>query len=95
MNAKKQKSASSSQGTETAASGLVTVGDLYRAIDWSKAPAPVLENKDFLKRFRLVLLDMALFGGKDAEGIEHRNAARAMLNNIGVWPQIVKYLTNR
>ena len=97
MNAKKKKTpASSSQDTEKpkprpkTKPALLTVGDLYRAIDWSKAPAADPDDLDFVRRFRLVLIDEALLGSG-----EHRAAARAMLNAIGVWPQIVKYLTNR
>ena len=77
-----------------------TVGQLCDLIDWSKAdqgqpPASlpgqdgeIQPTEDFKRRFRLVLLDEALFG----QG-ERRAAARTLLHSAGVWGQVVSLLT--
>ena len=73
-----------------------TVGDLYSVIDWSQADKAGLEvqnaeievDPEFKRRYRLTLLDEGIWG----EG-PHRDTARTLLNSVGVWKQVVKYLT--
>jgi hypothetical protein len=69
-----------------------TLGDLYRAIDWSRVnDAAMMTQSDpafepdsgFQRRWRLVLLEQALTGEE-----EYKNTARTLLNSAGVWEQV-------
>ena len=71
-----------------------TIGDLYRALDWAAVEALETQgdaqfevDADFKRRYRLVLLDEALYGSG-----ARRDAARTLLSSAGVWDQVVALL---
>ena len=76
----------------------MTFGDLWKTLDWSQAEmeedAWLKENEgeetdpDFKMKFRMTLVEQAIFG----EG-EQRQEARYMLHMAGVWGQVVDFLS--
>lgn len=82
------------------------LGDLYRAIDWTKADEGSLEaqgdeeislDPDFKRKFRLSLLQVGLELNEEIVDEEtrlaRRDTARTMLHGVGVWQQVVKLMT--
>jgi hypothetical protein len=76
----------------------MTFGDLWKTLDWSASEMEeegwLKENKgdktdqDFKTKFRMTLVETALYGSG-----EQRQEAKHMLHMAGVWPQIVAFLS--